>query len=390
MKLCLAERPFHGVMSDGDKCMVEKLLEKLHFGIIDSFLRTDLALSVGTVFVSSLFIYLVLKRLSSFVQSQVKVAWLLKLGREWQRLLPFMVSFFTLLHLCEVVASALDKSAPPVRIIQLRTIALLGVLVWLVMRAKDLFGEYYLVRIRNQKRPVIDHTAFFALNKLASIFVLVPAALIGLQILGVPLDALLTFGGIGGLAVSWAAKDVIANFFGGLMIYIHRPFIVGDWILSQSRNFEGVVEDIGWYRTKVKNFDRRPMYVPNALLTDSIVENPGRMMHRRIKQVIGVRYQDMDCVVELLNRLRSLIKAHEGIDRTQPHHIHLVEYGAYSVNIELYCFVEATGLAEFRDLQEDVLLRIAKIIQELGADFAFPTQTLYLEQTRNESLSTHS
>lgn len=360
--------------------MLEEFMQQLNWRHSLQFLRTELALEIGSWFMIGVFSYLVIRRFTYFFLPRIKSSWVSKLVKDGLRFLPIFVVVWTLLHVAESVSAYMDPSRPPARVVQLRIIFLLSVVTVFVMRAKYLFSDYYLNLIRGQQRPVVDPTAFFALNKMASVFILVPAALIALQILGVPLDALLTFGGIGGLAISWAAKDVIANLFGGLMIYIHRPFVAGDWIKSESKLFEGVVEDIGWYRTKLTNFDRRPMYIPNALMTESIIENPGRMTHRRLKQVIGVRYQDVPKVEKILVLLRQLVSEHRGVDHTESYHVHLTEFGAYSVNIEIYCFVKTPTLAEFRVLQEDILLKVSQIVAREGADFAYPTQKIFYEK----------
>ena len=90
---------------------------------------------------------------------------------------------------------------------------------------------------------------------------------------GMSLSGLLTFGGIGGLAVGMAGKDILSNFFSGIMLYFDRPFSIGDWIRSPDRNIEGTVAEIGWRITKITTFDNRPLYVPNSLFSSISVEN---------------------------------------------------------------------------------------------------------------------
>ena len=194
---------------------------------------------------------------------------------------------------------------------------------------------------------------------------------------GVPINTLLAFGGIGGFAISWASKDVIANFFGGLMIFLHRPFVNGDWISSPNKNFDGIVEKIGWYRTQIRTFERRPAYIPNSQITDAIIQNPSRMYNRRIKEDIGLRYNDITVVKNVIEDIRSMLKFHEGIAQDQTLMVHLFRYGAYSIDINIYCFTKTKNWKEFRDIQQEVLLLIAEIVKNNGADFAFPTKTVY-------------
>ncbi len=139
-----------------------------------------------------------------------------------------------------------------------------------------------------------DPTTVGAVSKLLRASVVITAVLGLLQALGYSISGVLAFGGVGGIAVGFAAKDLLANFFGGLTIYMDRPFAVGDWVRSPDREIEGTVENIGWRQTRIRTFDRRPLYVPNATFTQVSLENPSRMENRRILETVGIRYGDVD------------------------------------------------------------------------------------------------
>jgi MscS family membrane protein len=134
----------------------------------------------------------------------------------------------------------------------------------------------------------LDKTTIEAIGRLIRITVLITSSLIVLQTLGFSVSGVLAFGGLGGIAVGFAAKDLLSNFFGGLMIFLDRPFGVGDWIRSPDRNIEGTVESLGWRLTTIRTFDKRPLYVPNATFLSVAVENPSRMSHRRIYDSIQI------------------------------------------------------------------------------------------------------
>ena len=137
----------------------------------------------------------------------------------------------------------------------------------------------------------LDPTTLHALAKLTRLSVVISAVLVALPTLGIEITALLAFGGVGGIAVGFAAQDLLSNFFGGLMIYLDRPFAIGDWIRSPDREIEGTVESIGWRLTVVRTFDKRPLYVPNSVFAKLALENPSRMTNRRIYETIGIRYR---------------------------------------------------------------------------------------------------
>jgi MscS family membrane protein len=199
-----------------------------------------------------------------------------------------------------------------------------------------------------------------------------------LQNFGYSVSGVMAFGGIGGIAVGFAAKDLLANFFGGLMIYLDRPFKVGDWIRSPDKNIEGTVEEIGWRQTRIRTFDKRPLYVPNATFASISVENPSRMTNRRIYETIGVRYDDVGRVKAIVADVHAMLRQHEEIDQEQTLIVNLNSFGASSVDFFIYTFTRTTNWIRFHEIKQDVLLRIIEIIEARGAEVAFPTQTLHL------------
>lgn len=196
---------------------------------------------------------------------------------------------------------------------------------------------------------------------------------------GIGLSGLLAFGGIGGIAIGVAGKDVLSNLFSGVMLYFDRPFSIGDWISSPDRNIEGTVVEIGWRLTKIKTFDNRPLYVPNAAFSTISVENPGRMTNRRISTTIGLRYEDADKISGVIDDIRSMLKTNKKIDQTQSLLIYFNEFASSSLNIMVYCFTKTTIWAEWLDAQQEVYLKIVDIVHAHGADFAFASETLYIQ-----------
>jgi MscS family membrane protein len=222
----------------------------------------------------------------------------------------------------------------------------------------------------------IDPTTASALAKLLRLSVVISAALIALPTLGIEITALLAFGGVGGIAIGFAAQDLLANFFGGLMIYLDRPFAIGDWIRSPDREIEGTVEHIGWRLTVVRTFDKRPLYIPNSVFTKLALENPSRMKNRRIKQTIGIRYKDADKMAAIVSDVKAMLTAHPDIDTSQTLIVNFDTYGASSLDFFIYTFTKTVNWIEFHKVKEDVLLKIIDIVHSHGADFAFPTRTL--------------
>ena len=223
-----------------------------------------------------------------------------------------------------------------------------------------------------------DAMTIKAVAKVLRASVLVTAALIGMQLFGFSISGLLAFGGVGGLAIGFAAQDLLSNFFGGLMIYLDRPFKVGDWVRSPDRNIEGTVEDIGWRLTRIRTFDKRPLYVPNSIFASISLENPSRMSNRRIKETIGVRYDDVAVLPVILADVEAMLRSHEAIDTNQTLMVNFNEFGPSSLDFFIYTFTKTTVWTEFHQIKQDVLLKIAAIIAQHGAEVAFPTRTLHM------------
>ncbi|VEG92024.1 mechanosensitive ion channel family protein [Legionella spiritensis] len=249
---------------------------------------------------------------------------------------------------------------------------------WAAIRfIRNLETLYIRSCVENSKE--VDKTMIHAVSQLATIVVAVISILITLQCFGLPISGLLAFGGIGGAAVAFASRDLLANFFGGLVIYMDRPFKVGDWIRSPDKQIEGTVEYIGWRVTRIRTFDKRPLYVPNGLFLTISVENASRMLNRRIKTNIAIRYQDADKMDAITNQVRHMLQEHPEIDTRQTLIVNFVEFGPSSLNFMVYTFTKTTNWVHFQAVQHDVFMKILRIIAANEAECAFPTQTLHLQ-----------
>ncbi len=259
-----------------------------------------------------------------------------------------------------------------------REVIIIIVVFWFVLRLVARVEANVLTRARAGLTK-IDEITVMGLGRLARITALVTGLLVLLESFGVSISGLLAAGGIGGIAIGLAARDMLANFFGGLTLFLDRPFKVGDWIASPDREIEGDVEEIGWRQTVVRRFDKRPIYVPNSVFTNIVVINPQRMPHRRIYETIGIRYDDFDCIEAILQDVRDMLHAHDDITNDQRQMVFFTSYGASSLDFIVYCFCVTREWGEYLRVQEDVLLRIGRIIAEHGAEIAYPTRTLKMD-----------
>jgi len=257
-----------------------------------------------------------------------------------------------------------------------RDVAVVWLLVWFGVRFIS-FVETHLIDPQYGVAS-IDVTTAKAIGKLLRATVLITGALLALEAFGFSISGVLAFGGIGGIAIGFAARDLLANFFGALMIFMDRPFSVGDWIRSPDREIEGTVEEIGWRLTRIRTFDKRPLYIPNSVFASLAVENPSRMHNRRIYEVVGLRYDDISSMGQVVDEVRTMLLSHEDIDTSQTLMVNFVEFGPSSVDFFVYCFTKTTVWADFHVIKQDILLKIADIVSHNKAEIAFPTQTVHV------------
>ncbi|MDN3505546.1 MAG: mechanosensitive ion channel family protein [Rhabdochlamydiaceae bacterium] len=229
----------------------------------------------------------------------------------------------------------------------------------------------------------VDSMTINALSKIYYILISILAGLASLRVLGIPLSAVIAFGGVGGLAVGFAAKDFLANLFGGLMIFIGRPFVIGDTITSPDRQITGTVEEMGWRQVKIRTYERRPLYVPNSLFATIIIENVARMHSRRVLFDLTLSYDDLSVVSQICKDLEKWILSRPDIDSTMVNYVRLMEFGESSLVVRVCCYPATTVFIDTLDIQQEILLKSAEIVMKHGATFAFPTRTIFNPELKN-------
>lgn len=257
-----------------------------------------------------------------------------------------------------------------------REVGIALMVAWFLVRLIGMGEREFLAPRVGEPRDV---TTVTAIGKLLRVAVVITTVLVLLQSFGYSISGVLAFGGVGGLAVGFAAKDLLANFFGGLMIYMDRPFAVGEWVRSPDREIEGTVENIGWRLTRIRTFDRRPLYVPNAIFTQVAVENPSRMENRRILETIGIRYDDASKMGGIIDDVTKMLREHPELETEERVLIcNFNTFAASSLNFFIYTFTKTVNWVEFHGIKQDVLLRTIEIVESHGAECAFPTSTLHI------------
>lgn len=246
---------------------------------------------------------------------------------------------------------------------------------WFLLRWKSNVVDHMIMRSKNHQ-IALDQARIDVIDKLTTVSICFVAGMLLLEITDRSMNTLITLGGVGGLAIAFSAQEMIASFFGGLMIYLTHPFGIGDWVNLPEKGIEGHVEEIGWYMTRIRTFEKRPIYIPNSNFGKMIVVNPSRMTHRQIKETIGLRYSDLPFLRDILSDLKAMLVRHPDVDNTQTTIVRLTGFGDYSLNILLSTYIKVVDGEGFNRAKEDIFFKIIDIIHKHQADFAFPTSTV--------------
>lgn len=248
--------------------------------------------------------------------------------------------------------------------------------IWLFYRLVDVIA-LYLEDITAHTDTKLDDQIVPILRKTLKTFVVIIGVVFVLQNLNVNVGSLLAGLGLGGLAFALAAKDSISNLFGSIMILIDRPFQIGDWVIIGK--VEGTVEEVGLRSTRVRTFYKSLVTIPNAILMNSSIDNMGMRNYRRIKTYLSLTYsttsEQMEAFVE---GVRQIIEANEYTWKDY-YHVYFNQFGSSSLDVLLYCFVDTDDWGVELKERHRIFLEIVRLAEEVGVEFAFPTQTLHVD-----------
>lgn len=245
---------------------------------------------------------------------------------------------------------------------------------WVVLRWKAVLEKEFI----NKERPAFHVDAGFmqVIGKVGSLVIIGITGMILLRVWGLDIAPLIAFGGIGAAVVGFAGKDVLSNFFGGLMLHINRPFMVGDFIQLPGSHLEGHVEEIGWNLTTVRDKDKRPVYLPNSTFSQTCVINSSRMTHRRIEEKIGVRYEDFNKIPALVDEIKLAISRHQDIDSHLPILVVLNGFGQCTLDLYIDIYTLQTRYEKFLHVKHEILMIVYQELQKAGAEIPMPIITL--------------
>ncbi len=287
-------------------------------------------------------------------------------------MVPLIVGLFIAIQLLGL-SSGPDGS--PTFAERLLTSLITVTIFWTLHRAVDPFKVVVAPLRKSLSSAMVD----WMLMTLKVLFAFVGAAAV-LEIWGIPVAPILAGLGIFGVAVALGAQDLFKNLIAGISILMERRMEPGDWVLVDGI-VEGDVEKINFRSTVIRRFDKSPVYVPNSVFADNAVTNFSRMSHRRIKWMIALEYNTTTAQMRYVcDQLHAHLMDNDDFANPPvvPTFVHVDSFNDSSVDILLYCFTKTTKWGEWLAIKQELALTVKRIVEEAGADFAFPSQTSYL------------
>jgi MscS family membrane protein len=260
-----------------------------------------------------------------------------------------------------------------------------GGLAWLVLVvAGRLADGFAFSQAGSAEKRRVDAALLRIVFRLVSVVILVYLGIYAAEAVGIPIAPLVAGLGVGGLAIALAIRPTLENIIGGLTLFADRPVRVGDF--CQYGDKIGTVEQIGLRSTRIRSLERTIVTVPNAEFSQMQLDNFAARDIRLLKTILQLRYETTpDQLRYVLAELRKMLLGHPKVTPA-PARVRFVEYGAYSLDLEVFAYLHCQDQDTFLAIKEDILLRIADIVKESGTGFAFPSQTMY--HTRDGGLDT--
>jgi len=296
--------------------------------------------------------------------------WRLRIARIFQRPLTVLIWVLLTLYLLKIFGRHFGFDVSYLSIF--RRVAIVLCSSWLFFRWKNELENSLLA----DPAKKVDLTTVRMVGRLATLAIGIITGLLIMQLFGVNTAPLVAFGSIGAASIGFAGKDIIANFCTGIMLQITRPFVRGDQISLPEKHLDGIIEDIGWFRTSIRDTEKRAVYLPNNYFSTMLVVNVSRMTHKRLKQTVKLPLDAVAKIPHVVPKIRDAIVHFKGIDNHFPVHVFLKTFGDYACEIEIEAYSNVTNNEDFNKFQQEILLRIQGVLAEAEVPFAIPMMNL--------------
>ena len=289
------------------------------------------------------------------------------------RIISLLIVFYVMKYAFAMLNLPINLSMFLMKALDIINIVLLSLLIYrvfdIIMAFVTHFAQSTKSKMDDQVLPIV--------KQIVKLLIILGAVLKILVLLNINITALIAGISIGGLALALAAQDTVRNFIGSLMIFIDKPFQIEDWI--EIDNMAGTVEEVGFRSTRIRLLDTSVISIPNGIISNKALKNKGLRVYRIFDTTLGITYDTPREYIEaFVKGLRKLAIDHPEVADND--YIFLKDLGAYSINILFRVFLKTNVYKEEMQLKEELTFLIMELAEELGVRFAFPSQTIYVEQ----------
>ena len=251
-------------------------------------------------------------------------------------------------------------------------------IVWLLLKITDFFNLILIKKAEKTKSKLDDQLIPFLTSIIKILIIIFGVFVISSNIFNINITALAAGLGVGGIAIAMAAKESLENLFGSFVIFLDRPFIVGDIVTVGA--VTGVIESVGFRSTRIRTFDKSLVTVPNKKMVDAEVDNLGMRTSRRAKFYVGLTYETTKSQIKKITKdIKAIIDLHENTDKNFGR-VKFVKFGSSSLDILVIFYVKGTDWDKYLNTTEEINFKIMDIVKKHKSDFAFPSTTVYLNK----------
>jgi MscS family membrane protein len=247
----------------------------------------------------------------------------------------------------------------------------------LLLRVLEYLLNYF-KSISNKTESKMDDQLMPIVHQLFKMIVIIGAIIQILNLMNVNVTALIAGISIGGLALALAAKDTVSNLIGSLMVFLDKPFQIGDFI--EVGSYGGTVIEVGFRSTRIQTKDTSIISIPNGNIANTALVNKGIRVYRLFETNLGVTYDTPPELIEVfVTGLTKMVIQHLKVTN-EDYYINLNGLGASSIDIIFRVYLNTTSYGEELRIKQDLILTILKLADTIGIRFAFPSSTLYVEE----------
>lgn len=253
-------------------------------------------------------------------------------------------------------------------------------IVWVCLRLSDFFGVILLARAEKSDNKYSGQIIPFFIDFIKVIVIIFGTLILLGSIFGVNIGTLVAGLGIGGLAIALASKETLENLLGSFTIFLDKPFVVGD--LVRVAGIIGVIEKVGFRSTRIRTLEKSYVTLPNKKMVDSELDNLTLRTFRRAEFFVGVTYStSIQQIKAIVADIQNYIDNHPNTNSDGQVKLH--QFGSSSLDIMVLFFVDTVDWAVYLDVKQEIMYRIIEILQSHGAEFAFPSTSVYIEKNTN-------